>query len=131
MSTFSLAVLAAPDSSAASFSAYKFAQALTQQDHKLLRVFFYHDGVHNASALISPPQDELNLNQAWQDLAQEHQVDLVVCIAAALRRGVINEEEAQRYNKNAANLSSGFTLSGLGQLVEAAIISDRLVTFGG
>ncbi len=131
MSTFALAVFAAPYSNQASFSAYQFAQALLHQGHRLVRVFFYQEGVHNATQLASPPQDEFDLPSAWQQLARDHQVDMVVCIAAALRRGVLDSQEANRYEKSAANLAPGFNLSGLGQLVEAAVVADRLVCFGG
>ena len=66
-----------------------------------------------------------------QNLEKKYNVDLVVCIAAALKRGLLNEQEALRYEKPAFNLAKGFEISGLGQLVDAAVISDRLVTFGG
>lgn len=125
---FSLAVYAAPYSSQASQTAYEFARALLRQGHKLHRVFFYHDGVHNATALASSPQDEFDLHNAWSLLAQEY--DLVVCIAAALKRGLLNKEEADRYSKPAHNLNDNFELSGLGQLIEAAVTSDRVITFG-
>ncbi|PPZ33725.1 sulfurtransferase TusD, partial [Escherichia coli] len=46
-------------------------------------------------------------------------IDLVVCVAAALRRGIKDEL-----------LAPGFRISGLGQLVEMGIQYDRLVTFG-
>ncbi len=127
---FSLAVYAAPYSSQASYSAYKFAMATLEQGHKLHRIFFYQDGVHNATNLAAPPQDEFNLQQAWQLLAKDHNLDLVVCIAAALRRGVLNESEAKRYDKPSHNLAGEFTISGLGQLVEAAAVSDRFISFG-
>jgi tRNA 2-thiouridine synthesizing protein D len=130
MSVFSLAVYSAPYSSEASYTALRFAQALLSQGHQLLRVFFYQDGVHNSSALTCPPQDEINLTVAWQDLAKEHQIDLVICIAAALRRGILNQEESARYNKAAHNLLEGFQISGLGQLLDAAVNSDRLISFG-
>jgi len=54
-----------------------------------------------------------------KELGKEHNIDLVVCIAAALRRGI--KEEV---------LQDGFRISGLGQLVEAGIENDRLVVFG-
>jgi tRNA 2-thiouridine synthesizing protein D len=130
MSVFALAVYSAPHSSEASYTALRFAQTLLSQGHQLMRVFFYQDGIHNSSSLACPPQDEFNLVAAWQQLAREHQVDLVICIAAALRRGVINEEEANRYTKPAHNLAEGFSISGLGQLLDAAVNSDRLITFG-
>nr|WP_324259327.1 sulfurtransferase complex subunit TusD [Cellvibrio fontiphilus] len=125
---FSLAIYAAPYSSQTSQTAYEFATAVLRQGHVLHRVFFYHDGVHNATSLAAPPQDEFNLHNAWDLLAKEH--DLVICIAAALKRGVLNKEEADRYNKSTHNLNDNFALSGLGQLIEAAVISDRLITFG-
>jgi tRNA 2-thiouridine synthesizing protein D len=82
-------------------------------------VFFYHDGVNNATKLTEPPQDDRNVVARWTKLAEEHGVDLVVCVAAALRRGIVEQ-----------NLAAGFRISGLGQLVESAIQSDRLVVFG-
>lgn len=127
---FSLAIYAAPFSSQASDSAYRFALALLEQGHTLYRVFFYSDGVYTGSSLASPPQDEQDLPQHWQELAKNHQLDLVVCIAAALRRGVLDQTEAKRYEKPHANLHHDFHLSGLGQLLDAAVSSDRLVTFG-
>ncbi len=127
---FSLAIYAAPYSSQASDSAYRFAAALLENGHTLYRVFFYHDAVHTASSLATPPQDETFFTQNWQTLAQQHNIDLVVCIAAALKRGLLNQQEAVRYEKPAANLAEGFEISGLGQLVDAAVMSDRLVTFG-
>lgn len=128
---FSLAIYSPPYSSQASDSAYRFAEALLAQGHSLYRIFFYQDGVHNGSRLLTPPQDEPDLASRWHDLAKKNQIDLVVCIAAALKRGLLNEEEADRYEKPAFNLHDDFAISGLGQLVDAALMSDRLITFGG
>lgn len=127
---FAINVHAAPYSSQASYSAYQFAQSLLSQGHILHRVFFYLDGIHNASKLASPPQDEFDLYNAWKELANNHGIELVVCIAAAMKRGVINKEEAVRYQKDSHNLADSFVLGGLGQLIEAAVVSDRLITFG-
>ncbi|SDK15116.1 sulfurtransferase complex subunit TusD [Microbulbifer yueqingensis] len=128
---FSLAVYSAPHSSQSAASALRFARALLAEGHELHRVFFYCDGVHNGSALAAPPQDEPDLLGAWQALQAEHGLDLVVCIAAAQRRGVLSESEARRLERPAANLAEGFELAGLGQLADAVAQSDRLVTFGG
>ena len=125
-----VAVHGSPFRDQASFSALQFSRAVLRSEHELYRVFFYHDGVLVASSLCVPPQDELNLALDWQTLATEAGVDLVVCIASALRRGVLDKGEARRYQKEAGNLLTGFTISGLGQLVDAAITADRLVTFG-
>ena len=101
------------------------------QQHEIYRIFFYHDAVYQASDLICTPQGEFDLNAAWKELQSQHKLDIVVCIAAGLRRGLINKEEADRYEKEHSNLSKHVELSGLGQLVDASIMSERLVTFGG
>jgi tRNA 2-thiouridine synthesizing protein D len=126
---FSLAIYA-PPSAQSSHSAYDFAHALLAQGHQLYRVFFYHDAVYMGSKLVTPPQDETNHTARWQALSKMHNIDLVICIAAGLRRGVIDQKEADRYNKDSDNLAESFELSGLGQLVDAAVHSDRLITFG-
>lgn len=128
---FTLVVHSAPYQSASAGTALRFARAVLDAGHQIHRVFFYREGVHNASALASPPRDEQNLPQEWRALAKEHDLDLVVCIAAAVRRGILDKEEAKRYEKRAGNLAKRFELSGLGQLIEASVVSDRVVTFGG
>jgi len=114
----------------ASDSAYQFAKAALEKGHEIFRVFFYHDGVYNGTRLMVPPQDDRNLQKAWSELAAQHKLDLVVCIAAAQRRGVLDADEARRHGKDADNLAPGFRISGLGQLIEAGIVADRLVVFG-
>ena len=56
-------------------------------------------------------------------------VTLNICVAAALRRGVVDETEAKRLGLAGANLQSGFNLSGLGSLAEASLTCDRVVQF--
>ena len=63
-------------------------------------------------------------------LAKEHDLDLVVCVAAAQRRGIVDPDEAKRNGKDGDNIAEGFRISGLGQLIEMGIQTDRLVTFG-
>jgi len=88
------------------------------------RVFFYHDGVNNGTRLTTPPQDDRNIVARWSALAESHALDLVVCVAAAQRRGIADADEAKRHGKDADNIAPGFRISGLGQLIEAAIESD-------
>jgi len=127
---FAIVVYGAPYSSEGCLSALRFAEAVIAEGHELVRVFFYHDGVYAANLLISPPQDEPDIGSMWQNLAGEHELDMVACIASCLRRGIVDETEAARHDKPAANLRPGFTISGLGQLIDATINADRVVTFG-
>lgn len=127
---FSLLILGAPYSDQSVKTALRFARAITNTGNSIYRIFFYHDAVNNGNALITPPQDESNIPEQWQELAAEKDIDLVVCIASALKRGVLDATEADRYERNSSNLSENFAISGLGQLIDATIFSDRVVTFG-
>ena len=111
-------------------TAYHFTRAALAKGHEIYRVFFYHDGVNNGTRLTVPPQDDRHIVNRWSELGQKHKLDMVVCIAAAQRRGLLDENEAKRQGKDANNIAPGFRISGLGQLIEAGIKADRLVTFG-
>lgn len=110
-------------------SAWQFAQALVEKGHKLESVFFYREGISNANQLISPASDEFDLVRAWQAFAERQNAVLNVCVAAALRRGVIDKTEAELQKLAAANLQAGFVISGLGTLAEAMLTCDRVVQF--
>ncbi len=111
-------------------TAIQFTKAALAKGHEIFRVFFYHDGVNNGTRFAVPPQDDRNITEQWSEMAKEHNLDLVICIAAAQRRGILDENEAKRQGKDGDNIAEGFRISGLGQLIEAGIQSDRLVIFG-
>ncbi|MCG8425877.1 MAG: sulfurtransferase complex subunit TusD [Chromatiales bacterium] len=127
---FTVQVNEGPYQHQAADSAYQFTKAVLEKGHEVFRVFFYHDGVNNATNLTTPPQDDRHVVNRWSELAKEHDLDLVVCVAAAQRRGIVDEGEAKRNSKDAENIADGFRISGLGQLIEAGIQSDRVVVFG-
>ena len=127
---FGILVNEGPYTHQASDSAYQFTKVALEKGHEIYRVFFYNDGVNNGTRLTVPPQDERNIQSNWTELAQEHDLDLVVCVAAAQRRGILDESEAKRHSKDADNIAPGFRISGLGQLIEIGIECDRLVAFG-
>lgn len=127
---FGIQVNEGPYQHQASDSAYQFVSAALEKGHEIYRIFFYHDGVNNGTRLTTPPQDDRNIVQRWSELAEKHNLDLVICVAAAQRRGIADEDEAKRNGKDADNIAPGFRISGLGQLIEAGIQCDRLVVFG-
>ena len=127
---FGVLVSEGPYTHQASDTAYHFTKAALDKGHQIHRVFFYHDGVNNGTRLTVPPQDDRHIQKRWTELAEKHKVELVLCVAAAQRRGVLDEGEAKRAGKDTSNIAPGFRISGLGQLIEAGIEADRLVTFG-
>ncbi len=124
-------IIQAPPNHSANRSAFLFAKALLNRGHTLNKLFFYGEGAFNASSTFTPAQDEVNWHQQWQQLAEAHQLSLQVCIAAGLRRGLLNEEEANRHEKTQITLEAPFELVGLGQLVDGIQNSDKVISFGG
>ena len=80
-------------------------------------------GPQNSEAPLSA------LHFARAVLASGHQIELIVCVASALRRGILDATESERYEKSDHNLAPGFEISGLGQLIDSSLSADRLVTF--
>lgn len=111
-------VLEGPYNHQASDSAWQLIQAALSCGHEIRGVFFYDDGVYNVNKCMDPPQNDRHIANRWSALGAQG-VDIVVCIAAAKRRGIVDEL-----------LVPNTRISGLGQLAKMAIESDRLVVFG-
>jgi tRNA 2-thiouridine synthesizing protein D len=127
---FSLLITAAPSQSQGATTALRFAQAVLDARHSIHCVFFYHDGIKNASTFSIYPQDETNIPTAWQTFCSEKNIHAIVCISAANKRGLINERDSQRHTATGFNVSPTMEIGGLGLLTEAIMLSDRVVTFG-
>lgn len=127
---FGIMVSEGPYTHQAADTAYNFTTAALEKGHEIYRIFFYHDGVNNGTRLTTPPQDDRNIVKRWSELAEKHEIDLVLCVAAAQRRGIADADESKRNGKDADNIAPGFRISGLGQLLEASIQADRMVVFG-
>ena len=112
----SLLVQGAPYTTSAPLNALHFARATLAAGHEVGRVFFYKDAVAVANRFAA---DEQGLRAGWTALATDGAFELAVCIAAAVRRGIVEDD----------SLADGFVIVGLGQLIEAMEESDRLVSF--
>ncbi|TKB49194.1 sulfurtransferase complex subunit TusD [Ferrimonas aestuarii] len=129
MSSFVVVVNGEAYGSQSALSAVKFCETLIEMGHQLEQVFFYQNGVLNASRLQLPAADETNLLKRWQRLHTSHGTPLVSCVSAGLRRGIIDAEAAEDAELDSANLASGFILGGLGELVTTMQNADRVVQF--
>lgn len=113
---YSFHINAPPYYAEACLSAFNFAKTALELGHQVYQVFFYGSGVIVGNAATTLPQNETNLTHAWQELACKHQFELLLCSASVQRYGVTKAEH--------------FQIAGLGQLVHAALQSDRLLQFG-
>ena len=118
----SILVQGSPVSTRACHSALDFANSVVNSEHDLFRVFFYQDAVMIGARYFDTPPDEPSLQSRWLALSRQHNIDLVLCVSAAQRRGISQ-------NHDHDTVADGFSVSGLGQLIEAMLESDRLVSF--
>jgi len=127
---YAILINCSPETSDASRVAYRFSVAVLQKGHRILQIFFYREGIHNALRYALPPESQTPAAEQWSQLAAEHGIDLVVCISAAQRRGLLHADEAQRRGACDDNLAPGFRIAGLGQWLQASMEADRHLVFG-
>ena len=127
---FTIVVHSSPYSSQGAHSALRFCKAVVNAGHEIYRLFFFRDGVSNLNSLAVVAQDEVSLQSHWDELIAAHKIDTVACVTSSLKRGVVDQTEAARYELPGSNLSPHATIAGLGQLVDATDNSDRVVNFG-
>jgi len=127
---YAIQINTSPYASSASETAYQFIKTVLQMQHEVIRVFFYQEGAYHAFRYVTPLDDEVSMVARWSELAREYDVDLVVCISAAQRRGLLEQGEAHRQGKQDNDLAEGFRIAGLGQWVDAILQSDRYLEFG-
>ena len=120
---FTLLITASPQDSQSHLTAIKFARELIKQQIEISAVFFYQDAVFVANRYTLPPSDEPQLSDIWCNIASTNNFELQTCVAASLRRGIIDQQESIDNDLGGENLNSGFKLTGLGQL--AAAMNDK------
>ena len=127
---FSIVVYAAPYSAEAAATAFNFTRSVLEQGHDIYRLFFFGDGVHNANRLSVVATDESNLQQQWDQLIRDHELDSVICVSSAVNRGIVDAQEASRHELGTVSAYASSELAGLGQLIDATMNSDRVISFG-
>lgn len=129
MAHYSILITSPPIEDAGIHTAQQFARALPAQGHVLDNVFFYGAGVLNANALSQPASDETFPYQRWQLVQSETECRLIVCITAALKRGIVGEAEALENGDSQYNLKAPFEQAGLGEFFSAIHNCNHLVQF--
>ncbi|WP_201556142.1 sulfurtransferase complex subunit TusD [Psychrobacter sp. 72-O-c] len=100
-----------------------------ENDKQPLHVFFYADAAHTANRLRWQSADQTNLTQEWQNLAEQYQLSLPVCVSTALSRGISDTDNSARHQLNGENLAAGFHLVGLSELAMIMQSNCRLIQF--
>lgn len=128
--SIAIMVLGSPYSNSSTRNALDFARHVLSTGRRIELLFFYHEGVHAASGLTVSSQDEQNLPEAWQQFIKANDIEAVVCIASALKRGIIDQSEADRFRKTQHSLDGSLALGGIGQWIEAVNNANKHIVFG-
>lgn len=111
------------------YSALQFCRAAVAGNHNVTQVFFYQDGVSQASGLSVALEDEFDPVDQWVEFSQKNKCELVVCVSAGERRGLIGKQQSAEFGKGSHSLHAAFKVEGLGVLHAASLAADRTVTF--
>ena len=103
----SLIIRTAPEDAHRLATVHRFIQTAIEQGHAIRQCFFQSEGV-----LTATRPEEL---AEWQQIADDTRAELLLCSQAVEEHAVAPE--------------GPFQIGGLGALVEAAVRSDRLVSF--
>ena len=103
----SLIIRTSPKNARRLVLAHRFIQTATEQGHTIRQCFFL------IVCFLSATQAERLAE--WQQIADETQAELLLC--------------SQAVEEHAVDPETPFQIGGLGALVEAAVRSDRLVSF--
>ena len=128
---FAIQINSAPWESQGGETAYQFSRAAIGMGHEVVRVFFYYEGAYTGLRWMEAPDGEKAIVSRWSALAEDQGVDLVICISAAQRRGIVEPTEAKQLSKHHDALADGFRIAGLGLWVDACLKADRFLVFGG
>lgn len=121
-------IYGSPWATNSALEAQEFIRRALSNDIEIKRVFFFFDGVYQSLATQSPSSDEYDLLTEWRSLSEKG-IELLVCIAAATNRGILNSEEAARYDKQVISLADSFELVGLGQWAMGFSDCDKIISF--
>ena len=105
-----------PWGSGLSLGAWRFVRAALDQGIEVPAVFFRSEGVYNAVPSESHDPGTPNLAQSWAALAKTTEMRLLLCSSSRKRRMT-------------APPGGGFTESGLTEMLDLMLSSDRVVSF--
>ena len=125
--SYTIILTQSPALSESHLTAQRFIAELMHNGDSIDRVFFYQDAAYVGLSSQIPCQGLQASYQGWVELQQQYAIPLQICIANALRRGVVDTTEAQRY-EGIETLQEGFQLTGLGEIADACQASDRIIT---
>jgi tRNA 2-thiouridine synthesizing protein D len=129
MAQYSVLITSSPFHGDNALRALQFIAGVIDSGSSIDNVFFYGDGVYHTNNLMLEAGGECFSFGEWKKLSEAHNVKLLVCITAAVKRGIVSEQEAVNNGIASANLSAPFIQAGLGEFFTELHSCTRLVQF--
>ncbi len=134
MAEYSILITTSPFHGDTAMRALAFIQGVIDNGDTVNNVFFYSDGVYHTNNMMLRSGDELYVLDQWKALSEQHNVALLVCITAAIKRGIVSEGEAiengiTQNGSPMVNLSAPFQQAGLGEFFTALHNCNKVVQF--
>lgn len=127
---YTLVLHCAGDDIESARTALDFAGALLTKGHEIFRIFFYGPACALANRYCEYPESQFNPYASWAAFLSQNDLEACVCIAAANRRGLFSQQQSEQLSPpTSATIAAPFVLTGLGQLIEACALCDRVITF--
>jgi len=113
---FLVIVNESPWGSGLSLAACRFVVAAIESSIEIRAIFFREDGVYNAVTGEATDAGTIELGTAWKNIGESHDVRLILCSSSWQRRLDLL-------------LPAPFEISGLTEMTELMLDSDRVITF--
>lgn len=120
MTRFGLLLTSAGFASQHLSSVLLFARTALATGHHIDHIFLYQDAVYSVAAHCDLPSDEPDLSAELADFCQQHNIDLLFCVTAAEKRGVVAPQ---------LQAKAGYTAAGLAEFALRQAAIDKLVQF--
>jgi len=108
--------------------ALHFAKAIIKKNNQLDCIFLQQNSVYLSCANTVYPQTECNITTKWHDFLAKNKITAYVCITAALKRGIIDKNNANNYLLP-CTIAPAFKLTSLGFWLSMLEQTDRLISF--
>lgn len=129
MANYSILLTSPPYHGDAARRVASFIDGVLENGDTVDNVFFYGEGVHHCNHFAVPSGDEFYPYEYWVQLSASQHTALLVCITAAVKRGIVSVDEAKENGVDGANLVAPFQQAGLGEFFSALHNCNRLVQF--
>ncbi len=126
---YSILITSSPQFIERHLTAIDVARELLAHGHSLTTIFFWQDAAEIALISRQAPRNEIDIQARWLSLGREYNLELAICIASGLRRGVMNKSEAERHELLSETIKEPFSVQGLGSLIEQRSTVDKRLEF--